>query len=627
MQINNFISHRSPSIENPKIPKAKSLIPLDPFQRSQSDPTNYPLKASHGIKFSGFNLEMGKQFLKAIQPIHFGPSKEPQTQTTIANNFRAACKNRNPALAIHWLEMGYQPTLSDHGAPELTAALRLKSPEVVQKLLEHGATFDGATPLHDFLILHQDCTDKNVLKIAKLLINHGAFLGTNARGETPLHLAAATGSLKLVKLIRKKVNADTNLDSQGASAVFYACRPSNPKVLKHLLKKNLPFKPLLNGGTLWTEACAFGSYKTLKLLKKRNLQDFIIDSVGQNPMVSLILNPKLSKPNTPFEHQLVKSLVLQDHGQTEELLERKLLAHRFGLDGISHIGKIAFSLEGLYPIIATSHLQGSMQSFYKLLQEDLLNPQPNSPWTRISKSLHLKRHADLSNIHTWLPGILEKAIEVVSNIHFTPPSKYHGDDLLLYSKIETHGIVTLLKKDLIYRCNKGFGHPDHKPGIIRSKITKPENIEEAFELLDKLQSSEDFYERLDKLLGLEEDLYIPQESQKIGNCTVANTNSAEVALLHSLIEPFTGSKIAAKLALAIKNERVVDARLGNLRTYLTRHLTPQSYPPDADLLYSILMKDNLSNVELRQMKAIFAPFIEKKANDPAFSKLRFMLED
>lgn len=85
-----------------------------------------------------------------------------------------------------------------------------------------------------------------------------------------------------------------------------------------------------------------------------------------------------------------------------------------------------------------------------------------------------------------------------------------------------------------------------------------------------------------------------KKKQKIGNCTVANTNSLELALIYLQFEKIIGHESAEEIARAIKSTRVAESRVNLIKEYLEYHETKQNYPLDSELIIKIYEKYNVN---------------------------------
>lgn len=560
--------------------------------------SKYPFSAARLLRVlpsSHRKSNLGKKLQSAISTVPF--LQEHRGAAEIASNFRIACHNGDAKLALLWLD---RADFNTFGVKDVEAALYLKNSKVLQELIKLGVKLNRRYYLHDFLFNYQG-DQKTLLDIAKILINNEVDIGPDWQFSTALHYAAAVGNLEVVKLIEERLGSMQHINDMGATAVHYACLNENEEVLEYLLDKGVCHDPLPTQDTLWTIACSGGTYRILETLHSRGFSHNSPNIFGATPSFLMLLNPKLSNPSSPLSEQIAKEMCSQDKGRTEEFIARKLLAHRYSLSGNSTLNGKSFMLEGFLDRLALSHLYNSTLSFYSRLQEDLASPQPNGPWTKLLSNLSQDTQSKLENAANSLPKVLSRTSAAILNsarlFDVSEQKKLHekGEPTAIVVSWQEHCTTVVLKDNFIYRCNKGFGHPPGKPGIIRSEITYPERIKEALAFFPKVKNATDFNYSVVDILGLEDKFYIPQKKQKVGNCSVANTNSMEVAILHSLLEPLIGTECAAEAALAIKDGRAHDTRFENLRSYLNRHKTPQPWPIDKDLLHAIRTKDNLSN--------------------------------
>ncbi|ARF02832.1 SWPV1-273 [Shearwaterpox virus] len=150
--------------------------------------------------------------------------------------------------------------------PPLFSAVDSRNVVQITLLLEKGEDPNGLTkskltPIHsissiisfselcNLMIIYEDTiildnyiktfykyNETRNLKIAKLLLNHGALVNVhNNNGITPLHIAAGSGSIKMVTLLLEN-GADINaLTKYGESALHYAVSVKDINMCKFLL--------------------------------------------------------------------------------------------------------------------------------------------------------------------------------------------------------------------------------------------------------------------------------------------------------------------------------------------------------------------------------------------------------
>ena len=126
---------------------------------------------------------------------------------------------------------GVDPNVREdnYGATPLHVAAEYGYSEIVEVLLEHGATpnirdKDGRTPLHYAAMFGNS-------KVVEVLLEHGADPNIrNKYGSTPLHYAAAFDYPKIVELLPKDLSDYDVTPLQGAVEFSY------PEVVKLLLE-------------------------------------------------------------------------------------------------------------------------------------------------------------------------------------------------------------------------------------------------------------------------------------------------------------------------------------------------------------------------------------------------------
>uniref|UniRef100_A0A8C9RNY9 Ankyrin 3 n=1 Tax=Scleropages formosus TaxID=113540 RepID=A0A8C9RNY9_SCLFO len=143
----------------------------------------------------------------------------------------------------------------------LHIASRLGKAEIVQQLLQHGASPDAATtsgytPLH--LAAREGHED-----VASVLLDHGALLSvTTKKGFTPLHVAAKYGKIEVANLLLQKSAPPDAAGKSGLTPLHVAVHYDNQKVA--LL--------LLNQGAS-PHASAKNGYTPLHIAAKKNQMD------------------------------------------------------------------------------------------------------------------------------------------------------------------------------------------------------------------------------------------------------------------------------------------------------------------------------------------------------------------
>jgi ankyrin repeat protein len=176
------------------------------------------------------------------------------------DDFFRAVRGDNASGVRTLLQRGFDPnTLDEHGQTGLMIALREPSPKVIQVLVESPQTnvdlgnAKGETPLMLAAIKGQQDLVAQLLKrdaavnktgwtplhyaatsgqltIMKVLLDNYAFIDAQSpNGTTPLMMAAMYGSSEAVKLLLAE-GADTTMKNQlGMTAVDFANKASRPE--------------------------------------------------------------------------------------------------------------------------------------------------------------------------------------------------------------------------------------------------------------------------------------------------------------------------------------------------------------------------------------------------------------
>jgi ankyrin repeat protein len=187
---------------------------------------------------------------------------------TLVSSFLAKLKKQYPHISS--LEEIMLPHYSQLALQYVVSQNYL---EVVKLLLEAGAkptTQDnkGFTPLHS-------TCEKNNLKLAQLLLSHGAHITVNTHaynGTTPLHLACDHGDSTLVQaLLDKGAHVDVKVTPKQSAIEDEYCEEE---------------PPYLTGNTPLHISCYTGNYDVAKLLlvKRASLQ--VRNAFGQTPFHS-----------------------------------------------------------------------------------------------------------------------------------------------------------------------------------------------------------------------------------------------------------------------------------------------------------------------------------------------------
>ncbi|MBW1811511.1 MAG: ankyrin repeat domain-containing protein [Deltaproteobacteria bacterium] len=196
----------------------------------------------------------------SIKLVHDKPSRaalSAEDRNKLKGLVKAISKG-DAAVIGDYLKKGGDPDFGEKGNTLLMESAYQKQPKLVALLIKAGANVNAAngsgdTPLSFAMTVPMFSNDpklKDPVKIRKLvtaLIEAGAKLNVSealaAKNSTPLHLAAKSGDLKLVKLMLAK-GADVNAVGRlGAKPLTEAVNKCHPQVVKLLIAKGAELNP------------------------------------------------------------------------------------------------------------------------------------------------------------------------------------------------------------------------------------------------------------------------------------------------------------------------------------------------------------------------------------------------
>ncbi|MDP1835123.1 MAG: ankyrin repeat domain-containing protein [Chlamydiales bacterium] len=544
----------------------------------------------------------------------------------------AARSGEVPLLKL-LLEAGALEIKDKEGNTPLQIACRQGNSEAVRELLHAGALADARnaeeeTPLHIAVA-------KGDLPTTAQLVESKADTEaiTKSFGDTPLIIAARKGQLEMIEYLKTKVKVDAT-NATGETALSIASGNHNVRIVKELLSVNANpdlgdplkaactsddsaiFSALLEAGadlealniedSLLQMACRKAGPSIINAILDKQPYRSALDPAGNTAYTTALANTKLAGD------PVIERLKLQDDGTSQELIFRKLLAHRFSLKGVVNLGEKQFPREAWSFPQAKIALEDSVTAFYKDLQD------PNSEkWQGIVRSLTDDTLRSLIVLgKEELNTVLDLVKEAIQ--HSIDPIKEEKDATIAAKRIADgkptavltdwlgHCVALVFFGDKVSRCNKGT---DKEPGIHCHTIGKKENIPHALMRVAPVMAQHYFKTGIDSDLELKPSIYLAQKQQKTGNCTIANSNGMEYALLYMVLEDKIGPKAAKELALAIKKMRCEDSKNGSLQEYLDLHLQSKpKWPPDWDLLKDIYNKKTADPDDDRQRKILLDDF-------------------
>lgn len=592
----------------------------------------------------------------------------------------AVSNSNSKAVELLLLKGADLNALNGHGRTPLHMASKSQSTNTcLLALLNAGAKVnvpdhEGTTPLHlssfhgntkgcEHLIqfgANPNVTDKELrapihvnyslnLGVFEALNKAGANLNLNRRGDKLLGFAIEEGDLEKIEIL-VKLGADINArDDQDNPPLFYACflkaleGPRRLDVISLLVKLGADVNAKSEKGTLLTSACARNESEVARLLVKLgvdvNATEDGITALGlacfhKNFDVArlLVISGAKMEPYyknwSPLElilanashisSEAIDDFIRADGGFTAEILERKLLAHRFGLEGSSSLAGNKFDLEGMVTPVAISHLQTAVWTYYAELKHGLIS-NDNARWMDIVSSLSPSALKSVKALApTEISNILDQTASAISDSTDLAKitNRYQeGLPVGIATGLPEHSLGIAVYNNRLARCNRGYGS-EGKPGVVIHTIGHPTHVEAALKKFLPEMTEEYFITDMKAELGLKDECYLAQKYQKVGNCAVANSNSMELALLYLQLEPLIGAKAAEELSRAIKKGRTTDTRIGSVQDYLNWHRKPRTYPPDLALLGQLHQKRTADQSTDRQVRYLIQQWADDLHIDP-----------
>eukprot|EP01083_Nonionella_stella_P039035 106153_1 len=156
-----------------------------------------------------------------------------------------------------------------HGMSALHMAAQAGYDKIVELLIKYGIEIDATT--EDGVTALFNAVEKGHLKVVQCLLDHNAEANLSSRdNESPLIQACHRGHDGIVNLLLKASNIKINQKrkTDGATALFVACREGATQCVRHLLSNNLLFinESKTNGRSPLFIASFFGHHEIVDLL-------------------------------------------------------------------------------------------------------------------------------------------------------------------------------------------------------------------------------------------------------------------------------------------------------------------------------------------------------------------------
>lgn len=141
-----------------------------------------------------------------------------------------------------YLRGGGDPNAVYNGWRLLMIAACYENEQCVQRLIKAGADISATDENSWPSMLHAACYYGGMLRIAKILIDHGADVNARRkRGQTPLMMAAQNGHLEVVQLLVESGASLTEDDDSGWTALDYAEQYERESVVDYLRSAMVPY--------------------------------------------------------------------------------------------------------------------------------------------------------------------------------------------------------------------------------------------------------------------------------------------------------------------------------------------------------------------------------------------------
>ncbi|XP_076298784.1 uncharacterized protein LOC143217929 isoform X2 [Lasioglossum baleicum] len=166
-----------------------------------------------------------------------------------------------------------------------------------------------------------EAIERNNIGDVKELINHGVSIDAkNNDGQTPLHYAAKSDKLEVVKYLIEKKGANVNVkDNDGQTPLHYAAKSDKLEVVKYLIEKkgaNVNVKDN-DGQTPLHSAAKSDKLEVVKyLIEEEGANVNVKDNDGQTPLHSAAKSDKLEVVKYLIEEKGANVNVKDNDGQT-----------------------------------------------------------------------------------------------------------------------------------------------------------------------------------------------------------------------------------------------------------------------------------------------------------------------
>ncbi len=487
------------------------------------------------------------------------------------------------------------------GRTELWYACAAGKLDVVQELLQRGAN-PNAADVFQATPFFEACRNGHA-EIVRLLLQYGADIEVfDSYHSTPLAWASFNGHLSVVQLLVKAGAKVDSLDNNRDTPLANACRMGRRDIAVFLLDHGADLNHEDNyHGTALLIACMSGQQEIAELLLDRGADINVLDKLGYTPLQYALRSSVFKGTET------LARLQAGDDGTSERMMLSKELANRFGIYVTIDVKGRPIQLSGWHVEVAGKTLRREVDAFYPKLTEAI--EVDGRLWHGIMAQLSRTSRKRVNVFgKKGIQEVLLAAQHALTDTTMTTPSQAQrkleqtGLVALLLST-GTHAVAVVIQKVgnlyRIARANKGDGSEPH-PGI-HLDFCASVDIDKLYPKVDLSFFTTDFRQ---DFRATKNSTYIRQKYQKTGNCSIANANGAELAVLYLLLEPRIGHDAALELAQAIKKRRCDISRTHSLTQYLDFYEKHPHLPIEKQVLHTLLNKRVTGTREDRQRRGL-----------------------
>ncbi len=400
-------------------------------------------------------------------------------------------------------------------------------------------------------------------------LNQGVDINAyDAQGRAPLHLAAATGRIDILKiLIANGANLQMPAEPTRALPIHFAAGNNHVSAMNLLLAfRSDPNAKDSNEATPLHWAAYWGAYESIVSLIHRGADIHLKTNSGADALICAYLNSKSRIVDLLEELGLNRDYV-------SKFFHLKVASSFWGIEGNALLAEKSLkNIEGGFPSMTFPTVTNALKSFIA----DTVLPY----WLNQDDVKMLLKHLNdgLENMYL---GPTELANKILQQKCVIISTGWNG-----------HAIEIFFYDSYLFICNKGEGHTSQPVVIYKidpNKINKHtiSHMQRANHLFSAKEGVKFFYNDLPEALGSDphdpylqtlNDIFkkLPSKWQKIGNCSTASVKTLIFALLlliHSKKE--SNPTIVIKETLSFYKQWTEYSRVHLLEAFLSDYITEE----------------------------------------------------